>query len=102
MFQWRVDPVAKEQYGAGRHTAGKSNNFDPIMEAPVIIKPPKAVMFAPDEPVLDPNVVPPPEPPISTKKVKKHRVLDALDEDAAEVQSPIKPEQVLNCRGFVS
>jgi hypothetical protein len=37
VFQWRVDPTAKEQVGVGHRDAG----FAPVLEAPVIIAPPK-------------------------------------------------------------
>jgi hypothetical protein len=50
VFQWRVDPVAKEQMGITRR--------NPQLEAPVMIQPPKAVQFTPDEPALDPNIIP--------------------------------------------
>lgn len=71
VFQWRVDPTAKEQVGAARREA-----FAPVLEAPVIIAPPKAVMFVEDEDPLDPHAVqaraPPPTFAPTTRPTEPH------------------------------
>jgi hypothetical protein len=68
-------------------SVGRNVAFDPMLEAPVIIKPPKAVMFTPDEPALDPDVRPP-KPERSERKAPKVAFAAVEDEEQASNRPP--------------